>query len=132
LEHPELCVRNAFGDPYIYNLCPANDEVQHYVRALCQDLASIESVECITLRDSQGYLPFWHGYHHEFGFVPLDFQAQALLALCFSADTKRKASSFGVNADKLQEWVVRRLKPVLCFWGLPEGLDGDALVSLQT
>ena len=49
LEHPELCVRNAFGDPYIYNLCPANDEVQHYVRALCQDLASIESVECITL-----------------------------------------------------------------------------------
>ena len=108
LEHPEICVRNAFGDPYIYNLCPANDEVQHYVRALCQDLASIESVECITL-ETPGYLPFWHGYHHEFGFVPLDFQAQALLALCFSADTKRKAISFGVNAERLQNWVVGRL-----------------------
>ena len=46
--YPEYCVRNAYGDPYFYNLCPAFDEVQDYLRALCLDLASHDAVQCIT------------------------------------------------------------------------------------
>ena len=47
--YPEYCVRNTYGDPYFYNLCPAFDEVQDYLRALCLDLASHDAVQCITL-----------------------------------------------------------------------------------
>jgi hypothetical protein len=106
---PQYCVRNAFGDPYFYNLCPASDEVQDYLRALCLDLASHDSVQCITL-ETPGYLPFTHGYHHEFGFVPLNPWVEALLALCFSDATKTKVREAGVDAEGLQKWVRKELE----------------------
>ena len=59
-----LC-QNAFGDPYIYNLCPANDEVQHYVRALSG--LGIDRERGVHYPGDSG-IPFWLGYHHEFGF----------------------------------------------------------------
>ena len=106
--HPEYCVRNAYGDPYFYNLCPAFEEVQDYVRALCLDLASHDAVRCITL-ETPGYLPFTHGYHHEFGFVPLNSRVEALLALCFSDATKVRANKDGIDAEALQLWVRQQL-----------------------
>lgn len=107
--YPEYCVRNAYGDPYFYNLCPAFDEVQDYLRALCLDLASHDAVQCITL-ETPGYLPFTHGYHHEFGFVPLNPRVEALLALCFADATKSKVREEGVNAEGLQKWVKKELE----------------------
>ena len=117
--YPEYCVRNAFGDPYFYNLCPAFDEVQDYLRALCMDLASHDAVQCITL-ETPGYLPFTHGYHHEFGFVPLNLRVEALLGLCFSDATKSKVKDAGVNSEGLHQWVRKELDRFFCSGIYPE------------
>src|SRR5581483_6694843 len=37
--HPDLVVRNAWGDPLLYSLCPSQPEVRRYAVTLCADLA---------------------------------------------------------------------------------------------
>jgi hypothetical protein len=36
--HPGACVRNAFGDGYVYSLCPSAPEARDYAVALCRDV----------------------------------------------------------------------------------------------
>ena len=38
--HPECSCRNAFGDPHLTDLCPANPDVRAYVRTLSGDIAA--------------------------------------------------------------------------------------------
>jgi hypothetical protein len=38
--NPESCVMNAFGDRYVYNLCPAAPEARAYALGLCQDVTT--------------------------------------------------------------------------------------------
>ncbi|MCB1487311.1 MAG: hypothetical protein KDJ88_07620, partial [Bauldia sp.] len=47
--HPESCVRNAFGDRLIYNLCPSAPEVRAYAVALCTDVTENYPVVGISL-----------------------------------------------------------------------------------
>ena len=61
--------RNAFGDPYLTQLCPANANVRAYARALIADVAS-RGVDSI-LMESFHFFPFPHGYHHERAFVEI-------------------------------------------------------------
>ena len=37
-EHPEATVANAFGDRYVYSLCPSSPDVREYAVALCKDI----------------------------------------------------------------------------------------------
>ena len=73
--------RNAFGDPYLTQLCPANPNVRAYARALIADVAS-RGVDSI-LMESFHFLPFPHGYHHERAFVEITPLTSFLLSLCF-------------------------------------------------
>src|SRR5262249_22689 len=36
--HPQATVTNAFGDRYVYNLCPSAPEARAYAIALCKDV----------------------------------------------------------------------------------------------
>jgi len=38
MEHPEAAVENAFGDRYIYSLCPSSPDARAYAIALCRDI----------------------------------------------------------------------------------------------
>lgn len=110
--HPQFCTRNAFGDPYFYSLCPAFPEVRDYLIALCLDIARHESVSTITL-ETPGWLPYSHGYHHEFALVPLNSWAEHLLALCFSEATCAEGRKDGIDMTTLQRWVGSRLERFL-------------------
>ena len=46
--HPDQCVTNAFGDRYIYNLCPAVPAARAYALGLCQD--SPATIRCAGCR----------------------------------------------------------------------------------
>ncbi|MGH6921909.1 MAG: hypothetical protein ACREJ0_29935 [Geminicoccaceae bacterium] len=101
LQHPELTSRNAFGDAYPYSLCPAHPAVRDYMVNLCADLADRYEIDRIVL-ETPGWLPYDHGFHHEFSLLPLDRYAKTLLALCFSDSTRRAALASDIDADRLQ------------------------------
>jgi len=99
--HPELTSRNAFGDSYPYSLCPAHPAVRDYVVNLCADLVDRYDLAGLAL-ETPGWLPYDHGFHHEFAMVPLDRFAKTLLALCFADATRHAAAAVGIHADRLQ------------------------------
>lgn len=99
--HPEYTVRNAFGDAYPYSLCPAHPEVRSYVVNLCSDLVDRYELSGLVL-ETPGWLPFDHGYHHEFAMLPLDRWAKTLLALDFADATRHAAKAADIDADRLR------------------------------
>ncbi|MCC2666012.1 MAG: hypothetical protein K0S35_3934 [Geminicoccaceae bacterium] len=100
-QHPEFTSRNAFGDPYPYSLCPAHPAVRDYVVNLVADLVDRHDLAGVAL-ETPGWLPYDHGFHHEFALVPLDRFAKSLLALCFADATCSAARAVGIDADRLQ------------------------------
>lgn len=102
--HPHCTVKNAFGDHYPYSLCPSNPEVSDYAKALCTDIAR-QGVSSIKV-ETPGFLPFEHGYHHEFAQVENNAWLDNLLALCFCDHCKQKAKTKStIDIDQLQQWV---------------------------
>ncbi|MCP4384635.1 MAG: hypothetical protein GY798_25010, partial [Hyphomicrobiales bacterium] len=80
--YPDVTVANAFGDRFIYSLCPAAPASREYALALCSDVTESYALRRIAL-ETPGYLPFVHGYHHEFGLVRQNPWLNNLLGLCF-------------------------------------------------
>lgn len=108
MAHPDLCARNAFGDIYPYSLSPAAPAVRDYVLALCGDIARHEGVRALTL-ETPGWMPYPHGYHHEFALLALDRWTEALLALDFSDPAKAAARAAGIDIDRVQRFVQARV-----------------------
>jgi len=113
---PDCAPQNAFGDPYVTELCPANPYVRTYARALGADVARL-GVESIVA-ESLHYHPLEHGYAHERYFVPLGPRARYLLSLCFCPDCLRAASRLGVDAEAVRKTVRDELE--LLFDGAEE------------
>jgi hypothetical protein len=93
--------RNAFGDPYLTQLCPANAHVRAYARAVIADVAS-RGVDSI-LMESFHHFPFTHGYHHERAFVEITPLTSFLLSLCFCESCTRVAAERGVETSSLRD-----------------------------
>lgn len=103
-KHQDFCVANAFGDRYIYNLCPSAPEVRDYAIALCSDVTERYPVEGISL-ETPGFLPFEHGYHHEFALVRQNVWLNNLLGLCFCRHCTDGAKAYDIDADRLKSRV---------------------------
>ena len=101
MRHPEFTVRNCYGDSYVYSLCPAYEEVRRYVVTLCVDMAERYELDGLAL-ETPGFLPFDHGFHHEFFLVPMNRWAGWLLGLCFSEGTIAAAEARGIDAERLR------------------------------
>jgi hypothetical protein len=106
-DHPDCAPRNAFGDPYLTDLCPANPHVREYVRALVGDIAR-RDVDVIQT-ESLHYHLLDHGYHHERMFEDIGTVGAELLGLCFCEHCLRAASVVGVDG----EGVARRVRSEL-------------------
>lgn len=118
-QHPECAVRNAFGDPYITDLCPANPEVRHYAVALASDLMRYRPDGILT--ESLHYHPLEHGFHHERYFIELGTTARFLLGLCFCEHCMARAVARGVDADGVQRFARDRIQAA--FDAPPEDAD---------
>lgn len=94
--HPDVTVRNCFGDSYVYSLCPANPWVREYCIALPRDVADRYDIASVLL-ESVGYLGYAHGFHHEFAQVASDVWLETLLALCFCEHCRSGAAACGVD-----------------------------------
>jgi hypothetical protein len=94
---PGCAPRNAFGDPYITDLCPANPDVRAYARALAGDVAAL-GVDTV-FAESLHYHPLEHGYAHERYFIELGPLVRYLLGLCFCEHCLEAARRLDVDAD---------------------------------
>ncbi len=99
--HPELTARNCFSDPLVYSLSPAHPEVRAYLVALCADLAERHALEAVTL-ETPGWLPWEHGYHHEFQLLPLNEWLGVLLGLDFGPAVVAAARGAGIDVERLR------------------------------
>src|SRR5690606_20009322 len=81
-QHPDSVVRNAFGDPYFYNLCPSAPDARAYAIGLAKDVTESYPVRGISV-EAPGFTPYAHGYHHEFALMKSNKWLENMLGLCF-------------------------------------------------
>ncbi|MFG6190898.1 hypothetical protein [Nonomuraea sp. JJY05] len=81
--NPDLVVRNAFGDPYPYALCPAHEDVLEYCEHLVEEILTVGEPDGLIL-EACGPMGFGHQSVHEktsgADWTPADSD---LLSLCF-------------------------------------------------
>lgn len=110
--HPDAVTRNAFGDPLHYSLCPSAPEVRDFAVTLCADIAESYPVSGLSL-ETPGWLPYNHGYHHEFALIGEAPRLEFYLGLCFCASCAQRAGEAGIDVTGLQARVRGRVEAVL-------------------
>ena len=108
--HPDLTVHNAFGDPHLSDLCPANPEVQAYARGLTADIAE-RGVQSI-IAESLHYGLFEHGHHHERYFIDFGRLAKYLFGICFCEHCVGAARGADVDAGRVRRFVTDSLQTI--------------------
>jgi hypothetical protein len=99
-QHPELTVRNSYGDRYGYALCPSHPEVREYAKTVVTELVDQYPVAAVEL-EACGWLGFEHNGHHE-KTNGADLTAQELqtLSICHcEACTPRLDDVYRLRAD---------------------------------
>jgi hypothetical protein len=103
--HPDLVVRNAFGDPYPYALCPAAPDVQEYCLTLVEEVLGAAPLGGVVL-EACGPMGIDHaGKHDKTEFATWDEVARALLSLCFCRACAGRYAAAGVDGDRLAQVV---------------------------
>lgn len=141
-QHPSACVANAFGDRYVYSLCPANPAARAYAIALARDVTGTYPVSGISL-ESPGFAPYVHGFHHEFALNQPNRWLDNLLGLCFCEHCLKGAAARGVNGQSLKARVAKDISDYLssdidfpadmaeAFWLADTRLDGELKAFLD-
>jgi hypothetical protein len=101
MAHPDAVVRNAFGDPYFYNLCPSVPEARAYAVGLAKDVTESYAVRGISL-EAPGFTPYAHGYHHEFALMKSNPWLENMLGLCFCQHCLTAAEKAGIDARRFK------------------------------
>jgi hypothetical protein len=142
LLHPDSVVANAFGDRLIYNLCPSAPEARAYAIGLARDVTQSYPVSGVSL-ETPGFLPYAHGYHHEFALNRPNRWLDNQLGLCFCAHCMSGAKKAGVRADALKRQVASDIDAYLksdvdfpadmaeAFWLADVRSDGDLKAYLD-
>lgn len=112
MRHPETTVSNAFGDRYIYSLCPSHPEARAYALGLARDVTESYPVSGISL-ESPGFAPYAHGYHHEFALNQPNRWLDSQLGLCFCDHCIMGAKAAGINATSLKKKVAKNISDYL-------------------
>jgi hypothetical protein len=107
-EQPECTTRNAFGDRYLTDLCPANPDVRAFAGALASDVAGYGVSNIFA--ESLHFHGLGHGYHHERYFEDLGAVGTFLLGLCFCDHCLRAARGAGIDADLVHHSVREELE----------------------
>ena len=81
--HPELVVRNAFGEPYPYALCPRHPDVREYCTTLIDEILKLTECRGVVL-EACGAMGVDHGgVHDKLEFANFTSVDDELLSLCF-------------------------------------------------
>jgi hypothetical protein len=140
--HPISTVANAFGDRYPYSLCPSAPEARAYAIELARDVTENYPVAGISM-ESPGFLPYAHGFHHEFALNMPNRWLDSLLGLCFCEHCLHGARAAGIDATGLKTRVAGDVNAYLAsdvdfpadmaeaFWLADIRSDGDLKAFLD-
>jgi len=140
--HPSATVANALGDRYIYNLCPSAPEARAYALGLARDVTDAYPVSGLSL-ESPGFLPYAHGFHHEFALNMPNRWLDSQLGLCFCNHCVAGALQAGIDAKRLKTEIARDINAYLAsdldfppdmaeaFWLADSRTDGDLKAFLD-
>lgn len=112
MANPDSCVANAFGDRYVYNLCPSAPDARAYAVALAKDVSDHYEISGVSL-ETPGFLPYAHGFHHEFALNQPNRWLDAQLGLCFCDHCVGSAQSAGIDAHGLKAQVANDITAYL-------------------
>ncbi len=112
MKHPEATAETAFGDRLLFSLCPSAPEARAYATGLCKDITESYPVTGVSL-ETPGFLPFSHGYHHEFGLMRQNNWLNQNMGLCFCEHCMSGAKAKGIDADALRAKTVRDVEAYL-------------------
>ncbi|MBU0584049.1 MAG: hypothetical protein KKB66_16155 [Alphaproteobacteria bacterium] len=136
IANPDAVVRNAFGDPYHYSLCPSAPQARAYAVGLARDVTETYPVSGITL-ESPGFAPYAHGFHHEFALMKSNAWLENRLGLCFCNHCIAGAEKAGIDARRLKAETAADIEAYLdsdidypadmaeAFWRADVAADGD-------
>lgn len=102
--HPQATVANAFGDRYVYSLCPSHPDARAYAIGLARDVTDSYPVAGVSM-ESPGFAPYAHGFHHEFALNQPNRWLDSQLGLCFCDHCMKGAKAAGINAPMLKKRV---------------------------
>ena len=140
--HPDSAVSNAFGDRYIYNLCPSAPDARAYAIGLAQDVTETYPVSGLSM-ETPGFLPYAHGFHHEFALNRPNRWLDSQLGLCFCPHCLKGAKAAGINSARLKTQVAKDVSAYLAsdldypadmaeaFWAADTRTDGDLKAYLD-
>jgi hypothetical protein len=140
--HPQSAVANAFGDRYIYNLCPSAPDARAYAIGLALDVTESYPVVGVSL-ETPGFLPYAHGYHHEFALNRPNRWLDAQLGLCFCEHCVTGAKGAGIRVESLRRRIASDIDAYLAsdvdfppdmaeaFWLADTRTDGDLAAFLD-
>ncbi|MGY1453027.1 hypothetical protein [Streptomyces sp. SS8] len=111
-EHPDLTVRNAYGDRYPWAPCIAREEVRAYAAALAAEAAVRPGARGVEL-ESCGWYGLGHlSAHDKTGGVRLDGAGQYLMSLCFCPECEAGYAGHGADPGRLRGAVAGALEPL--------------------
>ena len=111
-QHPQSTVANAFGDRYIYNLCPSAPDARAYAIGLARDVTASYPVSGVSL-ETPGFLPYAHGFHHEFALNRPNRWLDSQLGLCFCEHCQAGAKRAGIPVEALRQQVAGDIEAYL-------------------
>lgn len=106
---PLAVVRNCFGDPYSYALCPSHPQARRFAQSLVGELARSRIFGAVQL-ESVGYLGYRHFHHHEAEYVGHGPLEELLLSLCFCDGCMSGARNEGIPISGLRAAISRELE----------------------
>jgi hypothetical protein len=140
--HPDSTVANAFGDHYVYSLCPSAPAARAYAIGLARDVTESYAVSGVSL-ETPGFLPYAHGYHHEFALNRPNAWLDNQLGLCFCPNCIAGAKRAGVRVEALRRQVADDVEDYLAsdvnfpadmaeaFWTADTRTDGELKAFLD-
>ncbi|MHB8333502.1 MAG: alpha-galactosidase [Acidimicrobiales bacterium] len=109
LANPDLVVRNAYGDPYSYALCPSAPEVREYARTLVTEVIAASDVDRVVL-EACGPMGLSHsGVHDKVEYAGFNAVARDLLSICCCSSCARAFAANGLDAKDVAHLIQRGL-----------------------
>lgn len=108
MRYPEITCETVFGDKLYHNLCPSNNDVRAYLRAMVKDIAS-HGVSVIELEAMQ-FQGYAHGFHHEREGIVLTPAIRFLLGICFCPSCRTRAAETGYSLEEVGAFVKKTLE----------------------
>ncbi len=139
---PDATVANAFGDRYVYSMCPSHPDARAYAIGLARDVTESYAVSGLSL-ESPGFAPYAHGFHHEFALQRPNRWLDSQLGLCFCGYCLAGAGKAGINASALKARVAADIDAYLssdidfapdmaeAFWHADTRSDGELKAFLD-